>query len=58
MGFWDAVDQLYHMQTVCTSLHTDNHTNTSSLNFLHMMPDQQCQSTEGIPTNSVKALKA
>jgi len=30
MGFWDAVD---HMQTICTSLQTDNHTNTSSLNF-------------------------
>jgi len=25
--------QLEHMQTICTSLHTDNHTNTSSLNF-------------------------
>jgi len=25
--------QLDHMQTVCTSLQTDNHTNTSSLNF-------------------------
>jgi len=29
--------QLDHMQTVCTSLQTDNHTNTSSLNFY--MPD-------------------
>jgi len=26
--------QLDHMQTICTSLHTDNHTNTSTLNFL------------------------
>jgi len=26
--------QLDHMQTICTSLQTDNHTNTSSLNFL------------------------
>ena len=25
--------QLDHMQTICTSLHTDNHNNTSSLNF-------------------------
>jgi len=24
--------QLEHMQTICTSLQTDNHTNTSSLN--------------------------
>ena len=26
--------QLDHMQTICTSLQTDNHTNTSELNFL------------------------
>ena len=42
--------QLDHMQTVCTSLQTDNHTNTSSLNFykLNSLPDAQpCQSTEG-----------
>ena len=26
--------QLDHMQTICTSLQTDNHSNTSSLNFL------------------------
>jgi len=25
--------QLDHMQTICTSLQTDNHTNTTSLNF-------------------------
>jgi len=25
--------QLDHMQTICTSLQTDDHTNTSSLNF-------------------------
>jgi len=25
--------QLDHMQTICTSLQTDNHTNSSSLNF-------------------------
>ena len=43
--------QLDHMQTICTSLQTDNHTNTSSLNFtgrvLFLAPSQQCQSTEG-----------
>ena len=43
--------QLDHMQTVCTSLQTDNHTSTSSLNFYrpHALPDAQpkCQSTEG-----------
>ena len=35
--------QLDHMQTVCTSLQTDNHTNTSSLNFytLDVLPDAQ-----------------
>jgi len=42
--------QLDHMQTICTSLQTDNHTNinTSSLNFyrpmLFLMPNQQSQS--------------
>jgi len=38
-----------HMQTICTLLQTDNHTNTSSPNFLlNALPDnQQCQSTEG-----------
>ena len=44
--------QLDHMQTICASLQTDNHTNTSSLNFftdlmLFWMPNQQCQSTGG-----------
>ena len=44
--------QLDHMQTICTSLQTDNHTNTSLLNFftgqmLFLKPNQQCQSTEG-----------
>jgi len=28
--------QLDHMQTVCTSLQTDNHTNTSSLNVYRL----------------------
>jgi len=33
MGFWDAVESAGHMQTICTFLQTDNHTNTSSVNF-------------------------
>jgi len=35
--------QLDHMQTICTSLQRDNHTNTSSLNFyrLEALPDAQ-----------------
>jgi len=35
--------QLDHMQTICTSLQTDNHTNTSSVNFyrLDALPDAQ-----------------
>jgi len=35
--------QLDHMQTICTSLQTDNHTNTSSLNFYrpNALPDAQ-----------------
>jgi len=43
--------QLYHMQSIYTLLQTDNHASTSSLNFfkrmLFLMPNQQCQSTEG-----------
>jgi len=40
------------MQIICTSLRTDNHASTSSLNFftgwmLVLTPNQQCQSTEG-----------
>ena len=40
--------QLDHTQTICTSLQTDNHTNTSSLNIftgqtLFLTPNQQCQ---------------
>jgi len=39
-------------QIICTSLQTDNHASTSSLNFLQagmLLPtsNQQCQSTEG-----------
>ena len=33
MGFGIQWHQLDHMKTICTSLQTDNHTNTSSLNF-------------------------
>jgi len=35
--------QLDYMQTICTSLQTDNHTNTSSLNFYRpdALPDAQ-----------------
>jgi len=48
--------QLDHVQIICTSLHTDNHASTSSLNFLQALPDaiQQCQSVEV----SIKALKS
>jgi len=40
------------MQVICTSLQTDNHANTSSLQFFtgrmpFLLPSQQCQSTEG-----------
>jgi len=49
--------QLDHMEIICTSFQTDNHTSTSSLSFyrLDALPDDQ-------PTvkalNSIKALKA
>jgi len=35
--------QLDHMQTICTSIQTDNHMNTSSLNFYRpgALPDAQ-----------------
>jgi len=44
--------QLDHMQITCTSLQTDNHASTSSLNYftcwmLFLTPNQQCWSTEG-----------
>jgi len=39
------------MQIICISFQTDNHASTSSLNFagqmLILMPNQQCQTTEG-----------
>jgi len=43
--------QLDHIQTTCTSLQTDNHTNNSPVNFL------QARSSSWRPTNSVTALK-
>jgi len=51
VGFWGAMASAGpYMQTNCTSLHTDNYTNTSSLNFytgrtLFLAPNQQCQIT-------------
>ena len=43
--------QLDHMQIISTSLQTDNHASTPSLNFygpdVFLTPSQQCQSTEG-----------
>ena len=43
--------QLDHTQIICPLLQTDNHTNTSSLNFtgpmLFLTPNQRCQSSEG-----------
>jgi len=51
-GGWEwQWHQLDDMQTICTSLQTDNHTNTSSLNFYR--PDALRR-----PTNSVKAQEA
>ena len=44
--------QLDHMQTICTSLQTDDHISTSSLKFFRA----GCSSWR--PTYSVKALKA
>jgi len=43
MGFGMQWNQLDRMQTICTSLQTDNHTNTSSLNFYgpYALPDAQ-----------------
>jgi len=51
-GFGMQWHQLDHMQTICTLLQTDNHTNTSSLSFLLA----GCSSWH--QTNSVKTLKA
>ena len=50
-GFGMQWRQLDHTQTICTSVQTDNHTNTSSLNFYRpdALPDVQptVSSTEG-----------
>jgi len=35
MGLGMQWHQLDHMQTICTSLQTDNHTNTSSAKLKH-----------------------
>jgi len=52
MVFGDGSGISWTKQTIRTSLQTDNHTNTSSLNFFRpdALPDAQ--------SNSVKALKA
>jgi len=52
MALGDVWHQLDHMQTICTSLQTDNHTNTSSQSIstgrmLFLTPNQQRQSIEG-----------
>jgi len=49
--------QLGHMQ-VCTLLQTDNHASTSPLSFFtgqmpFLLPNQQCQSTEGVNTEGI-----
>ena len=46
--------QLGHMQTNCTLLQTDNHTNTSSLNFYRA----RCSSSRPTNNNNIKELKA
>jgi len=50
-----------HQQTICTLLQTDNHTNTSSLNFYRpdALPDAQpqCQSTEVTNDLEIKTIK-
>jgi len=42
-GFGMPRHQLDHMQTICTSLQADNHTNTSSINSYRVdaLPDAQ-----------------
>ena len=51
-GFWEQWHQLDHMQTICTLLQTDDHTNSSSLNFYRpdalLTPTQKWQSSEGL----------
>ena len=55
MGIRMQRHQLGHMQTICTLLHRDNHTNTPSFWFftgrmLFLTTSQQCQNTEGTST--------
>ena len=55
---WHHLDRV---QTICTSLQADNHTNTSSLNFsglmLFLTPKQQCQNTRGNRNNILIAVR-
>jgi len=46
--FGRQLHQLDHMQTICTSLQTDNHISTSSLNFYRpdAVPDAQPAASE------------
>jgi len=48
--------QLDHMQTICTSLQTDNHTNTSSVNFYRPDALPDAQPTASVHQNEQKAL--
>ena len=58
VGFRIQWHQLDHMQAICSSLQTDNHTNTSSIQFLlFLTSNQQCQSTEGNATLLTKHQK-
>jgi len=54
---WHQLDDNANNQTTCTSLQTDNHTNTLSLNFTGRMlfptSNQQCQSNEGYVSESI-----
>jgi len=46
MEFWDAVASAGpYTKTICTSLQTDNHTNTSPLNFYRLKAIQDAQPT-------------
>jgi len=69
-GWWGQLHQLDHVQTIYTSLQTDKHTNkphrhhtdTSHQSIftgqmLLLMPNQQCQSTEGTNCNSYSKVK-
>ena len=54
MGFWDGSGINWTIyKKICTTLQIDNHINTPLLNFfigrmIFLMPNQQCQSTEGV----------